>query len=302
LKEDAALLKSAIHNYRDKPKQNKHILSELLDNKYNENDFKEFCLESLKEFRASLGSSVLEKAVDDINHKGYRPGQNVPTTTTTTTVTNRSMAPRSVNRPKTDYIVALSGIVDVFGEHQFSEIYKETDHSVKQFKQKRKRDSLEDQALGNHDDNNNNNAHEAKKRGGVFANMLDEGTDEENQHLPDTLEKKVVRYPLVKASGYRGRIPWTSLEVKKLYYSVALFGAGKWQRMLAKYSFGDRTAVDLKDKWRNLQKLATHEADLQRARLAIQNQEYPSDLEEEEQVQRDEEEIEERDEEKEEEN
>lgn len=35
---------------------------------------------------------------------------------------------------------------------------------------------------------------------------------------------------------------------------VLKYGKGKWAEILATYDFGDRTSVDLKDKWRNLEK------------------------------------------------
>ncbi|CAM9805184.1 unnamed protein product [Ectocarpus sp. 6 AP-2014] len=58
-----------------------------------------------------------------------------------------------------------------------------------------------------------------------------------------------------KRSGPRTRHPWTEEEVKHLKAAVMALGRGKWTLALAQYKFQDcRTAVDLKDKWRNLTK------------------------------------------------
>ncbi|CAM9455845.1 unnamed protein product [Pylaiella littoralis] len=53
----------------------------------------------------------------------------------------------------------------------------------------------------------------------------------------------------------RARHPWTEEEVKHLNAAVMALGKGNWTLALAQYKFQDcRTAVDLKDKWRNLMK------------------------------------------------
>ncbi|CAM9094475.1 unnamed protein product [Hapterophycus canaliculatus] len=58
-----------------------------------------------------------------------------------------------------------------------------------------------------------------------------------------------------KKNGHRARVPWTEEEVKHLNAAVLALGKGKWALALAQYKFQDcRTAVDLKDKWRNLTK------------------------------------------------
>ena len=68
--------------------------------------------------------------------------------------------------------VALSGLIDVLGEQQFSEIYQETDQSVKSFKQKRKRESLDDSLVIRNDNNYHVDQSQQKaKKGGVFANV-----------------------------------------------------------------------------------------------------------------------------------
>lgn len=52
----------------------------------------------------------------------------------------------------------------------------------------------------------------------------------------------------------RKRKPWSNLEEDTLRKGVKKYGAGNWKFILNMYSdiFDDRTAVDLKDKWRNL--------------------------------------------------
>lgn len=53
----------------------------------------------------------------------------------------------------------------------------------------------------------------------------------------------------------RRRVPWTEEEVKHLTAAVSALGPGKWKQALSLYKFKDcRTAVDLKDKWRNMRK------------------------------------------------
>lgn len=48
-------------------------------------------------------------------------------------------------------------------------------------------------------------------------------------------------------------------EVEYLYEGVARFTAGSWSQILRSYNFNQRTAVDLKDKWRNMNKRNEHE-------------------------------------------
>lgn len=58
-----------------------------------------------------------------------------------------------------------------------------------------------------------------------------------------------------KRKGPRSRNPWTEDEVKHLKAAVMALGKGRWTLALAQYKFNPcRTAVDLKDKWRNLSK------------------------------------------------
>ena len=52
-----------------------------------------------------------------------------------------------------------------------------------------------------------------------------------------------------------GRVRWTEEEVEYLKEGVERFGIGNWKAIRQNYSFHRRrTNVDLKDKWRNLQK------------------------------------------------
>lgn len=58
-----------------------------------------------------------------------------------------------------------------------------------------------------------------------------------------------------KKGEQRARNPWTEEEVKHLKAAVMALGKGRWALALAQYKFNPcRTAVDLKDKWRNLSK------------------------------------------------
>lgn len=58
-----------------------------------------------------------------------------------------------------------------------------------------------------------------------------------------------------KTKPSRARTPWTDEEVQHLQAAVMALGKGRWALALAQYKFQDcRTAGDLKDKWRNLNK------------------------------------------------
>lgn len=52
----------------------------------------------------------------------------------------------------------------------------------------------------------------------------------------------------------RRKRKWSQLEEDALRKAVARFGKGNWKMILETYAeiFGDRTGVDLKDKWRNM--------------------------------------------------
>mmetsp|Transcript_12180 Transcript_12180/g.18845 ORF Transcript_12180/g.18845 Transcript_12180/m.18845 type:complete len:142 (-) Transcript_12180:135-560(-) len=51
-----------------------------------------------------------------------------------------------------------------------------------------------------------------------------------------------------------GRRKWSAAEVRNLERGVAELGVGNWAPILARYQFDGRTSVNLKDKWRNLEK------------------------------------------------
>ena len=52
----------------------------------------------------------------------------------------------------------------------------------------------------------------------------------------------------------RVKRPWTSEEEDNLSEGVRLYGVGNWATILAEFEFDARTNVDLKDKWRNMNK------------------------------------------------
>lgn len=51
-----------------------------------------------------------------------------------------------------------------------------------------------------------------------------------------------------------GRKKWSVEETKWLEEGVRLYGEGNWAKILSKYNFVGRTSVNLKDRWRTLQK------------------------------------------------
>jgi len=77
-----------------------------------------------------------------------------------------------------------------------------------------------------------------------------------NLKSPKTLEeyKRLSQQRARHSDGSRLRKKWTEDEVDKLYKGVVKFGFGNWASLISYYDFGDRTAHDLKDKWRNLEK------------------------------------------------
>ena len=57
------------------------------------------------------------------------------------------------------------------------------------------------------------------------------------------------------SSSGGGRIRWKEEEVEYLKRGVKIYGVGNWRTILQSYPFHSRRSnVDLKDKWRNLQK------------------------------------------------
>ncbi|XP_046898416.1 telomeric repeat binding factor a isoform X2 [Hypomesus transpacificus] len=55
-------------------------------------------------------------------------------------------------------------------------------------------------------------------------------------------------------SGGKRRM-WSLEETEWLRKGVARYGEGHWERIKASYPFGDRTAVNIKDRWRTMKKL-----------------------------------------------
>ena len=51
---------------------------------------------------------------------------------------------------------------------------------------------------------------------------------------------------------------WTSEEETYLMEGVQKFGEGNWKETLQNYPFQNRTNMDLKDKWHNINKTEVH--------------------------------------------
>ncbi|XP_064602292.1 telomeric repeat-binding factor 2-like [Liolophura sinensis] len=80
-------------------------------------------------------------------------------------------------------------------------------------------------------------------------------------NLPTLGDKPVVRRslqmsPESNTSRCRSRVKWSEQEVKQLRQGVKRFGKGQWAKIRDAYPFNGRTSVDLKDKWRNIEKQA----------------------------------------------
>ena len=107
----------------------------------------------------------------------------------------------------------------------------------------------------------------------------DEGEDEIENSNPETLvNERAAHLPNRTPLGTRkhnvdtGRRPvrrWTTEEVNKFIDLTEEYGEGKWKLILKAgqdmHYFKDRTTVDLKDKHRNLKKMAQKMARAQRA-------------------------------------
>jgi hypothetical protein len=52
----------------------------------------------------------------------------------------------------------------------------------------------------------------------------------------------------------RKRKRFTLEEEEMLIRGVVKFGIGCWSKIIERYDFGDRNSVDIKDKWRNMEK------------------------------------------------
>ncbi|EDV22701.1 uncharacterized protein TRIADDRAFT_28428, partial [Trichoplax adhaerens] len=52
----------------------------------------------------------------------------------------------------------------------------------------------------------------------------------------------------------RMKRPWSQKEEDNLSEGVQLYGVGNWAMILSEFNFVARTNVDLKDKWRNMNK------------------------------------------------
>ncbi|XP_067105605.1 telomeric repeat binding factor a isoform X2 [Osmerus mordax] len=57
-----------------------------------------------------------------------------------------------------------------------------------------------------------------------------------------------------RSSGGKRRM-WTTEETEWVRKGVARYGEGHWEKIKTSYPFGDRTAVNIKDRWRTMKKL-----------------------------------------------
>ena len=145
-------------------------------------------------------------------------------------------------------------------------IEKQTDKDISEFKKKRlmqqqqqkhkgkdkrseNKEEEEDDDSDNDDDDNNNNGNDKKD-----VAKLNPSKDD----------------PVVPPRGGGVRRPFSEEEEKYLIEGVKKYGEGKWSLILTSYPFVGRTNVNLKDKWRNMQKKALREKDQQIFRLATE--------------------------------
>jgi len=226
LKKDVEELQESILQFDKEPKRGRKTISKLLEKKYAKADSTALLIQCLDEYRNSLQPSIIDRVTMDIA-SGYRPGSFV----------------RKAEIAK-DVIVPVEKLRDQLGP-DFAAVYSGKDPEVQTFIQQRKRKRVDEHA----------------EEGGVFDNYhasgddVSEGENVNGQNvvvpaeLPTALGQ---RSPRKKTATGRGRVRWTPEEVEKLIEGVASRAEGKWAEILTLYDFGDRTAVDLKDKWRNI--------------------------------------------------
>jgi len=117
--------------------------------------------------------------------------------------------------------------------------------------------------LKNNDDNDSNeeeakfvlpypNGYRSPKRTKTSPTDSLEALDEDFSKMSSSLFQKDKRKK--NTGGRRKTRFFTDAEIDNLYRGVARFGFGKWKQILKTYDFGDREAIDLKDKWRNLER------------------------------------------------
>ena len=101
--------------------------------------------------------------------------------------------------------------------------------------------------------------------GRVQRAALEETTQNVNNGAAKRKHKASTRRKVDMESGRRANTYWTEEEASRLVDGVMKFGKGKWKLILEwgkrEDFFLARNAVDLKDKFRNLEKYALAEAE-----------------------------------------
>lgn len=112
---------------------------------------------------------------------------------------------------------------------------------------KRERKPLEKQTIKRRYNENQSDAEE-----------IDWSSDDDNETV---FKHKTIKLPTLTKRCLDVKLPvgpakkfWSAEETRWLEEGVELYGMGNWAKILRKYNFAGRTSVNLKDKWRNLQK------------------------------------------------
>ncbi|XP_029955101.1 telomeric repeat binding factor a [Salarias fasciatus] len=87
----------------------------------------------------------------------------------------------------------------------------------------------------------------------LLDNAIESKETWDEEDTPFTSKNKRQNESTLNNSGNK-RKKWTDSETKKLKEGVKKFGEGNWSKIKSYYSFHDRTNVNLKDRWRTLQK------------------------------------------------
>jgi len=146
---------------------------------------------------------------------------------------------------------------------------KATKATSKKRNKKKESDSENEEEIN--EQNNNDNKSDKKKQKGALERKpsatqrkweddteeidAEESMSDDNEGKGSKKKEKASKASRDQpADGRRRRRKFTDEEVENLFRGVVKFGYGSWQSIHRYFDFGDRTSVDLKDKWRNLEK------------------------------------------------
>ena len=92
--------------------------------------------------------------------------------------------------------------------------------------------------------------------GGAVIVQLDDSPkeDDDNGVVPRKNHQRDVYLKSLSTAKKTKRKPFSESEIENLVKGVKKFGVGRWREILQFFEFQERSTVDLKDKWRNMEK------------------------------------------------